>query len=136
MKSCYTLVIFVIFTVGLFADWAPESGRRIGAEIRVTSGSGFLASRGTAVLYTALEESRYSLLGDSNIETSYGTYQWNKISENQVALRLYDEFAGTGVTYNLTFTSADSGTFSVNEPGIGTQAGTFDYYLTDLSKKA
>jgi len=111
------------------SDLAPSNFQGIGAEIAVSSGSGFLASRGNAVFYSSLEGNQFSLLGDGvNIAPGYGSYTWTKTSSTTGNLTLDDQVSGIAVTYQLTFTSADGGTFTVNEPGIGTQQGNFDFY--------
>ena len=99
---------------------ASLSGRTIDA--RVTSGSGLLASQGT--FRASFAAATYAIQGDGvNTINSNGSYTYAAVGSVGTA-NFNDTQVGSGV-FAFTYTSATGGTYSLNIPGGGSQAGTF-----------
>jgi hypothetical protein len=128
MKKIITILLLATIQTFLHADLAPSSGAGIAVRINVTSGTGFLASSGEALLFTDPESNEFILMGDESIDDATGIYNWNKTGENTASLILNDQISGFTASYEVTFSDQDTGSFSANVSGVGTQSGTFLFH--------
>jgi hypothetical protein len=129
MKKIF-ITILLLSTLGPLAnaDFAPSSGTGIAVKINITSGTGYLALSGEAILFTDPESDEFILLGDDSIDDAKGLYNWSKSGVNTANLTLDDLNSGFTVFYEVTFSDQDTGSFYASVPEVGTQTGTFVFY--------
>lgn len=121
------LIFILLFLQGVsFAfgqNLVPNSIKGRDAIIVIASGSGVFATDGGC---------RLSLLDDAyvltpltyNVASSSGSYVWERLGNTTARIMAYESRSGAVVVYNITFTSATSGTFYVSS-SYGSQSGSF-----------
>ena len=105
---------------------APASISGSTFKITVSSGSGGFASTGTADIVFSDTTNQYVLHGDTvNTADSAGTFSYSS-SSNKGTIAVDDSAYGKG-SWNLTFTSGTSGTFTADmeQNPSASQTGSF-----------
>ena len=104
-------------TFSLYSGTSPASISGYSFTVTVTSGASPFASSGTYRFLPAASGNTYNIVGLSGIPNSSGTYSYTQNSTMTGIISFNDSITGPGLTSQLSFDTATSGTVFLRQSG-------------------